>query len=148
MNQNVYANAQVNEEAIKEQALKLCEILYNKKALDIMAIHVGDKTIIADWFVICSGRATAQVKALCDEVEEKSAELGLEVRRTEGDPEGRWIVVDFGSILVHIFYPEEREYYNMERLWVDDPRDFVDYSKLMLDNEREKQEEIKRTQVE
>ena len=77
MNQNVYANAQVNEEAIKEQALKLCEILYNKKALDIMAIHVGDKTIIADWFVICSGRATAQVKALCDEVEEKSAELAL-----------------------------------------------------------------------
>ena len=148
MNQTVYANAQVNEEAIKEQALKLCEILYNKKALDIMAIHVGDKTIIADWFVICSGRATAQVKALCDEVEEKSAELGLEVRRTEGYPEGRWIVVDFGSILVHIFYPEEREYYNMERLWVDDPRDFVDYSKLMLDNEREKQEEIKRTQVE
>ena len=148
MNQNVYANAQVNEEAIKEQALKLCEILYNKKALDIMAIHVGDKTIIADWFVICSGRATAQVKALCDEVEEKSVELGLEVRRTEGYPEGRWIVVDFGSILVHIFYPEEREYYNMERLWVDDPRDFVDYSKLMLDNEREKQEEIKRAQVE
>ena len=98
--------------------------------------------------MICSGRATAQVKALCDEVEEKSAELGLEVRRTEGYPEGRWIVVDFGSILVHIFYPEEREYYNMERLWVDDPRDFVDYSKLMLDNEREKQEEIKRTQVE
>lgn len=148
MNQNVYANAQVNEEAIKEQALKLCEILYNKKALEIMAIHVGDKTIIADWFVICSGRATAQVKALCDEVEEKSAELGLEVRRTEGYPEERWIVVDFGSILVHIFYPEEREYYNMERLWVDDPRDFVDYSKLMLDNEREKQEEIKRAQVE
>ena len=148
MNQNVYANAQVNEEAIKEQALKLCEILYNKKALDIMAIHVGDKTIIADWFVICSGRATAQVKALCDEVEEKSAELGLEVRRTEGYPAGRWTVVDFGSILVHIFYPEEREYYNMERLWVDDPRDFVDYSKLMLDNEREKQEEIKRAQVE
>ena len=139
MNQNVYANAQVNEEAIKEQALKLCEILYNKKALDIMAIHVGDRTIIADWFVVCSGRATAQVKALCDEIEEKAEGMGLSVRRIEVYSEGRWIVIDFGSILVHIFYPEEREYYNMERLWVDDPRGFVDYSKLMLEKEREEE---------
>ncbi len=131
MNENFgTVNAQ-DEEAIRQQAMMICDALYNKKAQDIVAIHVGDKTIIADWFVICSGRATAQVKALSDEIEEKAEGMGLSVRRIEGYGEGRWIVIDFGSILVHIFYPEEREYYNMERLWIDDPRGFVDYSKLM-----------------
>lgn len=140
MSESFHTEKQFEEENIKTQAMGICEMLYNKKALDIMAIHVGDKTIIADWFVVCSGRAASQVKALCDEVEEKSADLGLSIRRTEGYAQGRWIVIDFGSILVHIFHPEEREYYNMERLWVDDPRDFVDYTKLMENKEREKAE--------
>ena len=135
-----------DEENIRRQAMMICDALYNKKAQDIMAIHVGDRTIIADWFVVCSGRATAQVMALCDEIEEKAEGMGLSVRRIEGYSEGRWIVIDFGSILVHIFYPEEREYYNMERLWVDDPRGFVDYSKLMLEKERE--EELRRKAAE
>lgn len=135
-----------DEENIRRQAMMICDALYNKKAQDIMAIHVGDRTIIADWFVVCSGRATAQVKALSDEIEEKAESMGLSVRRIEGYSEGRWIVIDFGSILVHIFYPEEREYYNMERLWVDDPRGFVDYSKLMLEKERE--EELRRRAAE
>lgn len=135
------ANAQ-EEETIRNKALMICDALYNKKAQDITAIHVGDKTIIADWFVICSGRAVAQVKALADEIDEKAESFGLELRRIEGYSEGRWIVMDFGSILVHVFHPEEREYYNMERLWVDDPRGYVDYSKLML--EREREEELKR----
>lgn len=135
------ANAQ-EEKTIRNKALMICDALYNKKAQDITAIHVGDKTIIADWFVICSGRAVAQVKALADEIDEKAESFGLELRRIEGYSEGRWIVMDFGSILVHVFHPEEREYYNMERLWVDDPRGYVDYSKLML--EREREEELKR----
>lgn len=108
------------KDTIKEQALGLCEILYNKKALDIMAIHVGDKTIVADWFVIASGRAVPQIKALCDEVDEKCTTLGLEVRRREGYGDGRWIVLDFGDILLHIFHPEERRYYSVERLWNED----------------------------
>jgi len=103
----------------EEQALALCEVLYNKKAMDIVALHVGDKTIVADWFVIASGRAVPQVKALCDELEERAAELELSVLRREGYAEGRWIVLDYGAILVHLFHPEEREYYNMERLWED-----------------------------
>ncbi len=117
-------------ENIREQVMGLCEVLYNKKAVDIVAINVADKTIIADWFVICSGRVSAQVKALCDEAEEKSAELGLTILRKEGYTEGRWIVIDYGNILLHIFHPQEREYYNMERLWVDDPRHYIDYQKL------------------
>ena len=97
----------------------ICEALYNKKAGDIIAIPVGDKTIIAEWFVICEGNTAPQVKAISDGLEEKEQELGLELRRKEGYSEGRWIVLDFGYILLHIFYPEEREYYNIERLWTD-----------------------------
>ena len=103
----------------KEQVLALCNLLYNKSAQDIVAINVSDKTIIADWFIICSGRVQAQTKALCDEVEEHAQEFGLMVRRQDGYADARWIVLDFGHILLHIFLPEERKYYNMERLWMD-----------------------------
>ena len=120
----------------KEQVLKLCEVLYDKKALDIVAIHVADKTIIAEWFLICSGRVVPQVKALSDEVEAKANSLGLERRRIEGYGEGRWIVLDFANILVHIFIPDERQYYNMERLWIDGPTQAILYSKMMEEKEQ------------
>lgn len=106
-----------NEE--REQVKKLLDVIDSKKAIDTIAIDVADKTIVADWFVICSGSSVIQVKAICDEVLDKCEELGLTLRRKEGYSEGRWIVLDFGYILLHIFYPEEREYYNIERLWTD-----------------------------
>ncbi len=111
----------------KETVLQLCKILYDKKALDIRAIEVTDKTIIADWFIVCSGRGVPQVKALSDELEEKAAEMGLFPRRKEGYQEGRWIVLDFGDLLVHLFHPEERTYYNLERLW-DDGQNVITYT--------------------
>lgn len=110
---------------VREQVEKLIAVLENKKASDIIAIDVADKTIIADWFVICSGLSIIQTKAICDEVLEKYRELGLNLRREEGYPEGRWIVLDFGHILLHIFYPEEREYYNIERLWTDGANEVI-----------------------
>ena len=113
----------------KEQVLKICEILYDKKALNIRALNGADTTIIAEWFVVCSGRATTQVRTLCDELEDKAADMGLTVLRKEGYGEARWIVLDFGHILVHIFHPEEREFYNMERLWDDDPSKCINFSK-------------------
>lgn len=92
----------------------------SKKALDIIAVRVADKTIIADWFVFMSGTSAIHVKSICDEIEDKAAEARLELRRKEGYSEGRWIVLDYSNILVHIFHPEEREYYNVERLWIDE----------------------------
>lgn len=121
---------QANQDAIRQRVEGICEILYNKKALDIVAIHVADKTIIADWFVICSGRAVSQVKALSEELDEKTPALGLTLRRSEGYTEGKWIVLDYADILVHIFYPEERKYYNMERLW-DEGGGAIRYSEQM-----------------
>ena len=124
-------------ESIKQKALAVCEVLYNKKAVDIVAIHVADKTIVADWFIICSGRATQQVKSLADEVDQKASELGLNLRRSEGYGEGKWNVLDFADILVHVFYPEERKYYNMERLW-DENDSAIRYSAMKEEEEREK----------
>ena len=113
----------------KEQVLIIWEIVFDKKALNFRALNVADKTIIAEWFVVCSGRATTQVRTLCDELENKAADMGLTVLRKEGYGEARWIVLDFGHILVHIFHPEEREFYNMERLWDDDPSKCINFSK-------------------
>ena len=101
-------------------------MLYEKKAQDIVAINISDKSIIADYFIICSGRSNTQVKSLCDEVESKFSQE-LCVRRKEGYQQGRWIVVDFGDILLHIFHPEERAYYNIERLWADDAN-YINFS--------------------
>ncbi len=114
------AGNETMHEGIRKQVEGICAVLYEKKAVDILAIHVADKTIIADWFVICSGRAVTQTKALADELEEKASSLKLTLRRSEGYAEGRWIVLDYGDVLVHIFHPEERGYYNMERLWDED----------------------------
>lgn len=116
-------------EEIRRQVDQLLSVLYDKKASDIIAIPVGDKTVIADWFIVCSGRAVPQIKALCDEVEEKAAGFGLSLRRKEGYAAGRWIVLDYGDILVHIFHPEERQYYNMEHLW-DADETAIRYSQL------------------
>ena len=116
-------------ETIKKQALDLCSVLYDKKARDILAIHVADKTVLADYFVIASGRAPAQNKALCDEIEEKAPSFGLTLRRRDGYSEGRWIVLDYADILVHIFHPDERRYYNIERLW-DEDNQAINYSRM------------------
>lgn len=103
----------------RQKVTALLEVIESKKGEDIIAFNVEDKTIIAEWFVVCSGTSSLHVKSICDAIDEKHRELGLEIKRVEGYNEARWIVLDFSYILVHIFHPEEREYYNIERLWID-----------------------------
>ena len=95
----------------------IARALYDRKAQNIVALNVAHLTVITDYMVIASGRNANQVKALADEVDERMAEQGLPLRRMEGQNEGRWIVMDFGQILVQLFHQEERAYYNLERLW-------------------------------
>ena len=121
----------------EQDILRLCGILYNKKAEDITAIHVGDRTIVADWFLIASGRNITHVKALCDDLEDQAAAIGLIAKRKEGYEQGRWIVLDFGFALVHLFHPEERLYYNMERLW-DEHDNVIHYKPDKADTEVQK----------
>lgn len=103
----------------KELAQKIAQVLDGKQGEDIMMLEVTHLTSITDYFVIASGRNTIQVRALAETVEEKLAEEGIEPRRKEGYQGARWIVLDYASVIVHIFHTEERAYYNIERLWMD-----------------------------
>jgi len=100
-------------------ARKIADILYDKKARDIVVLEVGQLTIITDYLVIATGRSAIQVKALAEEVDDRMAEMGVLMRRKEGHNEGRWIVMDYSTVMVHIFHQEERAFYNLERLWDD-----------------------------
>ncbi len=100
-----------------EGVISAAKHLLMKKAEDVRIINVSDLTIIADYFILASGRSDVHVKSLCDEIQKFMFESGREQLRLEGYREGRWIVIDYGDILVHIFHKREREFYGLERLW-------------------------------
>ena len=87
--------------------------------MDIEILEVGQLTSITDYFVIATGRNIQAVSTLAEDLEEKLAEEGILPKRRDGMREARWIVLDYTGIIVHIFHPEERKYYNIERLWND-----------------------------
>lgn len=89
-----------------------------KKAVDIKAMKVDDITILADYFVIATGMSSTQVKALADEVEFKLSQLGVEPLHVEGKSSG-WILIDYGSVIIHVFYKNDREFYALDHLWQD-----------------------------
>lgn len=91
--------------------------LEDKKAENILALDVKEKTSLADYFIIASGKSTPQVKALADNVDEKMGEAGFPAKRVDGYGEGRWIVLDYGDVIVHVFHDETRLFYHLERLW-------------------------------
>ena len=104
----------------KQLEHEICTILLNKKARDIVKINVAEKTVLTDYFIIAGGSSTSQVKALCEYVDEGMSKLGVEVKRRDGETEGRWGVLDFGDCIVHIFNDETRLFYHLERLWGDE----------------------------
>ena len=108
-----------NEERAKEIALMAAKALDEKKAKDIKIIYVNEQTIIADYFVIAQGNSRTQVNALADEVEYKLGLEGIDPSKVEGRGQGTWVLLDFDSVLVHVFNPQSREYYNLEKLWAD-----------------------------
>lgn len=90
----------------------------SKSALQITTLDVAKKTCVADYFVICSGRSTTQVKAIADAVEAEMEKQGEIAKRREGYTEGRWIAIDYSNIIVHVFEAEVREYYQLDKLWL------------------------------
>ena len=98
-------------------ALHAAQALYDKKAVDLMVLDVSHLTVITDYMVICTGRTAQQVHSLCDDGEDKLLEDGVSPRKKEGQNDGRWAILDYGPVLVHIFHPEQRQYYKLERLW-------------------------------
>ena len=105
--------------APKELAHRISSILTDKKAENIIVLDVAHLTSITDYFIICSGRNTIQVRTMAEDVEEKLTGEGIDARRKEGYGDARWVVLDYASVIVHVFHEQEREYYNIERLWMD-----------------------------
>lgn len=100
----------------------------SKKAERIVILDVSKQLVITDHFLICSGNTDRQVKTIADGVEKAlSAERGVKPFRREGEREGRWVLLDYVDFVVHVFHKEDREYYDLERLWSDAPVvEFID----------------------
>ena len=100
-----------------EIAKLLVRVLDMKKGRDIRLLHVADKTIIADYFVICGGTSNTNIKALAGEAEYKLGLCGVTPIHLDGYTECEWVVVDFGSVMVHIMNRDSRDFYKLEKLW-------------------------------
>jgi ribosome-associated protein len=93
----------------------------DKLATDVIAFDVSEQIGIADVFLLCSGASDRQVKAVVDEVEDRLREVDGRPLRREGEREGRWVLLDYGDLVVHVMQTEDREFYALERLWKDCP---------------------------
>ena len=109
----------LNNENAYELATAIAEVLDSKKGKDVKVLHVEDKTVIAEYFVICSGNTGTQVKALAGEVEYKIGLRGVQPYGVEGRDNNSWLIVDYSNVIVHIFSREAREFYNLEKLYLD-----------------------------
>ena len=103
----------------KELKDQIIQILDDKNAQDITALDIASKTTIADYFIIATAKNAAQIKALVEAIEENLEEKGVLALRKEGVNDARWVVIDYGSIFVHIFNAQTREFYNLEKLWAE-----------------------------
>lgn len=92
-----------------------------KRAEDIIALDVENVSLLADYFMICHGTNVRQVEAIANEVIEKVEEKGGVLKRVEGMDSARWILIDFGDLVIHVFMEDERSFYNLEKLWSDAP---------------------------
>ncbi len=93
----------------------------DKKASDILLLDLRRMTLIADYFVVCNGQSNRQIRAIAQGIAESLKDLGERPLRMEGTPESGWLLMDFGSVIAHIFSPELRTYYALEKLWQDAP---------------------------
>jgi len=93
----------------------------DKLAENIIAFDVSDQLVITDAFVLCSASNDRQVKSIVDEIEDRLREIGAKPLRREGERDGRWVLIDYGEIVVHVQHEEERGFYALERLWRDCP---------------------------
>mgnify|MGYP000769365298 CR=1 FL=1 len=113
----------------KELAVIAVKALDEKKGKEISAIEVTEQTTLADYFVIASGTSSTHVKSLAEEVEFQFKEKGVAPIRTEGFNTQNWIILDYANVIVHVFSPDARDYYDLDHLWADGedvPMDFIE----------------------
>ncbi|RKD23968.1 ribosome silencing factor [Ammoniphilus oxalaticus] len=104
---------------ILQIAQQVAGVLEDKKAENIVTLDIKDLSTIADYFVICHGNSSTQVQALAAELRKNLMESEIEISKIVGYDAARWVLVDLGDVVVHIFHRDEREYYNLERIWGD-----------------------------
>jgi len=103
--------------ATDQLAKIIVDIASDKKATDILLLDIRGVSLIADYFVLCTGANSRQIQAIARAIDEQVAELGVPSPRREGEAETGWVLLDYGDVIVHIFSPAERDYYRLERLW-------------------------------
>jgi len=106
-----------NRVASREAAYAAANLAEGKKAEGTIVLDVRKVTALADFFVICGANSPAQVKAIVDNIEQKLASLGFSAQAIEGKTEARWVLLDYGQIIVHVLQEKERSLYNLERFW-------------------------------
>ena len=111
----------IDAKTMLEIAVKAGDSKRAEVALDMRGV-----SLLADYFVIMSGTSDRQVQAIVDEIEEKEEAAGVEIRRIEGQKGSKWMLIDLNDVVVHVFMPEERQFYNLEKLWQDAPLVKVD----------------------
>ncbi|NHM30390.1 ribosome silencing factor [Neobacillus terrae] len=112
----------MNNQELLQIAVKAAD---DKRAEDIVALNMKGISLIADYFIICHGNSDKQVQAIAREIKEKAEENQFNVGRMEGFDEAKWVLIDLGDIVVHVFHRDERIYYNLERLWGDAPAEDI-----------------------
>ena len=111
------AAQETNAQDPGELAHRIVNVASDKKASDIVLLRTAEITSMADYFVIASGRSETQVQALSKAIVDELRDEGIKPIGVEGRSSARWVLLDYGSVIVHLFAPEEREYYGLERLW-------------------------------
>ncbi len=116
---------------MKEQELieLVVKAVDDKRAEDIMMLDMKGISLVADYFLICHGNSEKQVQAIAKEIKDVAAEKEFIIKRMEGYDQARWVLVDMGDMVVHVFHRDERSYYNLEKLWGDAPT--VDLNKIL-----------------
>ena len=115
----------------KELAEAIIGVLDSKKAKGLKLLYVENQTVIADYFIICGGTSNTQIRALANEVEFKIGERGVYPGHIEGLDDATWVLLDYASVIVHVFNSETRRFYNLEKLWSDATE--IDISHLLTD---------------
>jgi ribosome-associated protein len=106
----------------KEKSIFCAHAALEKKAFDITILELKKDSSLTDYFLICSGRSDRQVQAIAQSIEEKMGEQGIRPLGEEGMREGRWVLMDYDDVVIHIFYDQVRRYYDLEGLWIEAPR--------------------------
>jgi ribosome-associated protein len=104
---------------VTEIAQTAAVVAEDKKAHQVVVLDIKELTVIADYFVICHGNSATQVQAITTELKKKMNEASVEIKGVEGYDAARWVLLDLGDVVVHVFHKDERDFYNLERIWGD-----------------------------